>query len=149
MFMMDKRHPRVLTGILGWMQIHGWWGVCTNLTRIKWRHHGLWMSISNCSRCWLCSPRPRYMLRERSWLVFSRKLGSMSGSKLWKLSIVIHYRCIQWLHCVRSSIEPKPRIKSLHIPAMKVTGKRSLIRLTNNANYHTSLVLHSWFLSIC
>lgn len=121
MFMMDKRHSRVLAGILRWMQIHGRWGVCTNLTGIKWWHHGLWMSISNPRRYWLWSPWPRYMMRKRSWLVFSRKLRSMSGSKLWKLSVVIHYWCIHWLQWVWSTIEPKPRIKSLHIPAMQVT----------------------------
>ena len=59
------------------------------------------------------------MLRECPRLVLSRYLRPMSSSELWKFSVVVQRRAVHRLHGIRSSIEPKPRIKPLHIPGKK------------------------------
>ena len=121
----DERHSRMLTRILRRMQIYGRCGACTNMIRIKRWHHCFRMTITDSCSGWWCHPGHRYMLWERSRLVFSRYLRPMSRSKLWKFSVVVNCRGVHRLHYVWSTIEPKPRIKSLHVPE----GKQSLYKL--------------------
>lgn len=115
----DKRHSRTLKRILRRMQIYGRCGACSNMIWIKRRHHCFRMTITDSCSSWWSHPWPRYMLWERPRLVFSSYLRSMSGSELWKFSVVVNCRGVHRLHCVWTTIEPEPRIKSLHVPEEK------------------------------
>lgn len=124
MFMrMNETHPWTLTGILCRVQIHSRCRVRTNMIWIKWCHHCFCMCIPKSCRTWRCSPWPWDMLREGTRLMLSWNMRPMWRSKLGKFSVVVQCRCIHRLNSVWSIVEPKPRIKSLHIPETMIHKK--------------------------